>query len=69
MGTNDHDRNRDRTGNSTPPPGQDHLTDDSHALRAGKSGETQRRQDVRKELPTRDEGRDDRRSGSDSNPS
>ena len=69
MGTKDHARNRDRTGHSTPPPGQDDLTDDTHALRAGRSGETQRRQDVRKEMPTRDEGRDDHRSGSDSNAS
>lgn len=67
MANNDHARNRDRTGHSTPPPGHDRLTDDTHALKAGKSGATQRRQFVRKEMPTRDEGRDDRRTGSDSN--
>ena len=67
MGTNDHARNRDRTGHSTPPAGHDRLTDDTHALRAGTDGPTQRKTDIGKEAPTRDEGRDDRRSGSDSN--
>jgi len=69
MGHDDHARSRDRTRHSTPPPGHDRLTDDTHALRAGKSGATQRKQFVRKEMPTRDAGRDDRRTGSDSNAS
>ena len=54
MGTNDHARNRDRTGHSTPPAGHDRLTDDTHALRAGKDGPTQRKTDIGKEAPTRD---------------
>ena len=67
MGTNDHARSRVETDRTTPPPGHDRLTDDTHALRAGKDVPTQRKTDVSKEAPTRDEGRDDRRSGSDSN--
>ena len=67
MGTNDHARNRDHSGDSTPPPGHDRTTDDTHALRAGKQGATQRKASLEKEAPTRDEGRDDRRTGSDSN--
>lgn len=67
MGTNDHARNRDHSGDQTPPPGHDRLTDNTHALRAGKDGPTQRKTDVAKETPTRDAGRDDRRSGSESN--
>lgn len=67
MGTNDHARNRDRSGDQTPPAGHDRLTDDTHALRAGKEGATQRKTDLENESPTRDAGRDDRRSGSESN--
>ena len=67
MGTNDHARNRDRSGDGTPPAGHDRLGDSTHALRAGQEGATQRKTDVDKEAPTRDEGRDDRRTGSDSN--
>lgn len=66
MGTNDHARRRDRSGDSTPPPGHDRLGDDTHALRAGKQGATQRKTDLERESPTRDAGRDDRRSGSES---
>lgn len=66
MGTNDHARNRDRTGHSTPPAGHDRLTDDTHALRAGKDGPTQRKSAERRESSTRDAGSDDRRSGSES---
>ena len=67
MGTNKHARDRVETGHTTPPPGHDRITDDSHALRAGKDGTSQRKQALEKEPSTRDEGRDDRRSGSDSN--
>ena len=69
MGTNDHARNRDRSGHQTPPPGHDRITDDTHALRAGKDGATRRKSELDRETPTRDRGRDDRRSGSESNPS
>ena len=69
MGTNIHDRHRDEAGRSNPPPGPDDLGGRTHALRAGKDGPTQRKSVQPKESPTRDEGRDDRRSGSDSNPS
>ena len=67
MGTNDHARNRDASGNTTPPAGRNEHSDATHALRAGKDGPTQRRSSVEREPSTRDEGRDDRRSGSDSN--
>ena len=67
MGTNDHARNRDHSGDTTPSPGHDRITDDTHALRAGKDGATQRKTELGREAPTRDEGRDDRRSGSQSN--
>lgn len=67
MGTNDHARNRDHSGDTTPSPGHDRITDDTHALRAGKDGPTQRKTRLEREAPTRDEGRDDRRTGSDSN--
>ena len=67
MGTNKHARDRVETGHTTPPPGHDRITVDSHALRAGKDGPSQRKQALEKEPSTRDEGRDDRRSGSDSN--
>ena len=69
MGTNDHARSRDRSGDSTPPPGHDRVTDGTHALRAGKGGPTQRKTALEEEAPTREEGRDDHRSGSDSNAS
>jgi hypothetical protein len=42
------------------------VTDESHALRAGKDGPSQRKQVVHREQPTRDAGSDDRRSGSES---
>ena len=67
MGTNKHAADRVATGRTTPPSGQDRLTDQDHALRAGKEGPTQRKSAVHKEASTRDEGRDDRRTGSDSN--
>ncbi len=66
MGTNKHARDRVETGHTTPPAGHDRTTDDSHALRAGKDGPTQRKQVLHKEKPTRDAGSDDRRSGSES---
>lgn len=69
MGTNKHARDRVETGHTTPPPGHDRMTDESHALRAGKDGPSQRKSELARETPTRDEGRDDHRSGSDSNPS
>lgn len=67
MGTNKHAADRVATDRTTPPGGQDRLTDQDHALRAGKEGATQRKSAVHKEASTRDEGRDDRRTGSDSN--
>lgn len=64
MGTNKHERERVKSGHTTPPPGPDRMTDEDHALRAGKSGATQRKSVMPPEAPTRDEGRDDHRSGS-----
>ena len=66
MGSNDHARNRVETGRTTPPAGHDKTDGDTHALRAGKQGTSQRKRAVAKEAPTRDAGRDDRRSGSES---
>ena len=66
MGTNDHARERVKTDHATPPSGPDRGTDSDHALRAGKDGATQRKSAQGKVAPTRDEGRDDRRSGSES---
>lgn len=65
MGTNKHASERVKHDRTTPPPGPDRMTDQDQALRAGKRGATQRRSAVGKEAPTRDEGRDDHRSGSD----
>lgn len=65
MGTNKHAANRVKTDRTTPPPGPDRMTDQDHALRAGKKGTSQRHSEVRKETRTREEGRDDHRTGSD----
>lgn len=66
MGTNKHAEERVKTGHTTPPSGRNDTTDSTHALRAGKDGATQRKSAVKREPSTRDEGRDDRRTGSDS---
>ena len=66
MGTNKHAEERVKTGHTTPPTGRDDMTDSDHTLRAGKDGPTQRKSAAKREAPTRDEGRDDRRSGSES---
>jgi len=66
MGSNKHASERVKSGHTTPPSGRNDMTDNDHALRAGKTGTTQRKSAVAREPSTRDEGRDDRRSGSDS---
>ena len=66
MGTNDHARERVKSGHTTPPSQGNRSTDQDHALRAGKEGSTQRKSATDREPSTRDEGRDDRRNGSDS---
>lgn len=66
MGTNDHARNRVKTDHVTPPAGDDRRTDGDHALRAGEGAATQRKSKEARESGTRDAGRDDRRSGSES---
>jgi hypothetical protein len=66
MGTNDHARERVKHGATSPPPGRDRGTDRDHALQAGKAGTTARKSAPFEEGKTRDKGRDDRRSGSDS---
>ena len=66
MGTNDHARERVKHDRATPPPGRDRGTDSDHALQAGQDGASQRKSTRPSEAPTRDAGRDDRRSGSDS---
>ena len=53
-------------GRTNPPPGPDKLGGSTHALRAGKDGTSQRRNYQPDESRTREEGRDDRRNGSDS---
>ena len=65
MGTNKHAADRVKTDHVTPPTGHDRLTDQSHAMKAGKRGPSQRKSAVHKEASTRGEGRDDHRSGSD----
>lgn len=66
MGTNQHQRDRDAAGRQSPPSGHDDIRDDSHALRAGKEGSTQRKSELKPDASTRDAGSDDRRSGSES---
>jgi hypothetical protein len=66
MGTNIHDKHLNQAGRSNPPAGPDDLGGRTHALRAGKDGPTRRKSVLHKEPPTRDDGRDDHRSGSDS---
>lgn len=66
MGTNKHARDRVQTGRTTPPGGRNDMTDSDHTLRAGHGGTSQRKSATPREPSTRDEGRDDRRSGSDS---
>lgn len=65
MGTNIHARHRDKSGHTTPPSGHNDMTDESHALRAGKKGPTQRKHVLQKEPSTHDAGRSDHRNGSD----
>jgi hypothetical protein len=54
----------DRAASNHPPSGRN--DDESHALRAGQDGSTQRKSPHEREPSTRDAGRDDRRSGSES---
>lgn len=65
MSTDQHARQRNARNLQSPPAGRN--DDDTHALRAGKSGATQRKSVHRKEPSTREAGRDDQRDGSDSN--
>lgn len=65
MGSNKHAQDRVKSGHTTPPSGGDRNTDRDHAMRAGKDGPTQRHSSPSREPSTRDEGRDDHRSGSD----
>ena len=67
MGTNDHARERVKHDRTSPPSGRDRGTDGDHALQSGKDGPSARKSPPTAEGKTRDEGRDDRRSGSDSN--
>lgn len=64
MGTDQHARQRNGQNLQSPPGGRD--DDDTHALQAGKDGTSARKSAHERESSTRDEGRDDRRSGSDS---
>jgi hypothetical protein len=65
MGTNRHAAERVKSDHTTPPRGPDRMTDQDHAMKAGKHGTSQRKSKADKEAPTRDEGRDDHRTGSD----
>jgi len=62
---NTHQQDRVAADRSTPPSGRN--DNETHALRAGKKGPSQRKSEVHKEPSTRDAGSDDRRSGSESN--
>ena len=64
MGTDQHARHRNQQNRQSPPGGRN--DDDTHALQAGKDGASARKSVHGREPSTRDEGRDDRRSGSDS---
>ena len=64
MGTNDHARERVKHDRTSPPSGRND-SDRDHALQAGSDGTSQRKSAHDREPKTRDEGRDDRRSGSD----
>jgi len=64
MGKNIHERHRVASGHVTPPSGRDD-DDTTHALQAGRGGSTPRKTAHGSEPSTRDEGRDDRRDGSD----
>jgi len=66
MGTNAHARERVKHDLTSPPAGRDQGTDSDHALQASNAGTSARKSTV-KESKTRDEGRDDRRTGSDTN--
>jgi len=66
MGTNKHARDRIDTDRVTPPAGQDRMGDNTRAMRAGRTGPTQRKSAAEREAPTRGPGSDDRRSGSES---
>ena len=66
MATNKHAQDRIKTEHTTPPSGHDDITDADHTLGAGAHGASQRKRMLEPEAPTRDAGRDDRRSGSDS---
>ena len=66
MGSNKHAQDRVKTEHTTPPSGADRRTDADHALRAGQDGTSQRKSAPEREASTRDAGRDDRRSGSES---
>jgi hypothetical protein len=64
MSTNRHAADRAKGDHTSPPPGPDRMTDQDHALRAGRQGTTQRRMEAPEEARTRKQGRDDGRSGS-----
>lgn len=61
---NTHQQDRVAADRNNPPSGRN--DDDTHALRAGKQGPTQRKSTHEREPSTRDAGSDDRRSGSES---
>ena len=65
MGTNRHAADRvNKSGHTTPPPGQDRMTDQDHAMKARKQGASQRHSEAKPERRTREAGRDDHRTGS-----
>lgn len=69
MGKNTHEQARDRANRSNPPSGPNFGSGRDQSMQAPREGTTQRRNVPQHTEPrTRDEGRDDRRSGSDSNP-
>lgn len=68
MDRNTHGQARDRAGPATPPGGPDFRGNRDPSMQASKEGTPQRTNVPQHREPgTRDEGRDDHRSGSDSN--
>lgn len=65
MSTNRHAADRAKGDRTNPPPGPDRMTDQDHALRAGRQGTTQRKAEPPKETRTHKQGRGEGRTGSD----
>jgi hypothetical protein len=65
MGTNRHAADRAKGDHTSPPPDPDRMTDQDHAMRAGRHGTTQRKAESPEEARTRKQGRGEGRTGGD----